>query len=117
MAVGSMVKRAVEVRKRLHEEGFSCSVINARFVKPIDENAVEYAAKHHRLLVTMEENVASGGFGERVREYFDRLKTDCKLINIAIPDEYVEHGNVELLKKEIRIDGESITNVILAEMK
>ena len=117
MAVGSMVKTAVEVRKHLHEEGFSCSVINARFVKPIDENAVEYAAKHHRLLVTMEENVASGGFGERVREYFDRLKTDCKLINIAIPDEYVEHGNVELLKKEIRIDGESITNVILAEMK
>ena len=56
MAVGSMVKTAVEVRKRLHEEGFSCSVINARFVKPIDENAVEYAAKHHRFLVTMEEN-------------------------------------------------------------
>ena len=117
MAVGSMVKTAVEVRKRLHEEGFSCSVINARFVKPIDENAVEYAAKHHRFLVTMEENVASGGFGEKVREYFDGLTTDCKLINIAIPDEYVEHGNVDLLKKEIGIDEESITNVILAEMK
>ena len=102
MAVGSMVKTAVEVRKRLHEEGFSCSVINARFVKPIDENAVEYAAKHHRFLVTMEENVASGGFGEKVREYFDGLTTDCKLINIAIPD---------------GIDEESITNVILAEMK
>lgn len=117
MAVGSMVKTAVEVRKRLHEEGFSCSVINARFVKPIDENAVEYAAKHHRFLVTMEENVASGGFGEKVREYFDGLTTDCKLINIAIPDEYVEHGNVDLLKKEIGIDEESITNVILAEMQ
>ena len=117
MAVGSMVKTAVEVRKRLHEEGVSCSVINARFVKPIDENAIEYAAKHHRLLVTMEENVASGGFGERVREYFDGLKMECKLINIAIPDEYVEHGNVDLLKKEIGIDEESITNVILAEMK
>ncbi len=117
MAVGSMVKTAVEVRKRLHEEGFSCSVINARFVKPIDENAVEYAARHHRLLVTMEENVASGGFGEKVREYFDGLTTDCKLINIAIPDEYVEHGNVDLLKKEIGIDDESITNVILAEMQ
>lgn len=117
IAVGSMVKTAVEVRKRLHEEGFSCSVINARFVKPIDENAVEYAARHHRLLVTMEENVASGGYGEKVREYFDGLTTDCKLINIAIPDEYVEHGNVDLLKKEIGIDDESITNVILAEMQ
>lgn len=117
MAVGSMVRTAVEVRKRLHEAGFECSLINARFVKPIDEHAVEYAAKHHKLLVTLEENVASGGFGEKVRECFDGLKTDCKLINIAIPDEYVEHGNVDLLKKEIGIDEDSITNVILAEMK
>lgn len=117
MPVGSMVRTAVEVRRRLYEAGFACSLINARFVKPIDEHAVEYAAKHHRLVVTMEENVASGGFGEKVREYFDGLKTDCKLINIAIPDEYVEHGNVDLLKKEIGIDEESITNVILAEMK
>ncbi len=117
LAVGSMVKTGEEVRERLHQAGFSCSLINARFVKPIDEKAVSYAAKTHRLVVTMEENVASGGYGERVREYFDGLQTDCKLINIAIPDEYVEHGNVDLLKKEIGIDPESITNKILAEMK
>ncbi len=117
LAVGSMVKTGEEVRERLHQAGFSCSLINARFVKPIDEKAVSYAAKTHRLVVTMEENVASGGYGERVREYFDSLQTDCQLINIAIPDEYVEHGNVDLLKKEIGIDPESITNAILAEMK
>ncbi len=117
LAVGSMVKTGEEVRERLHQAGFSCSLINARFVKPIDEKAVSYAAKTHRLVVTMEENVASGGYGERVREYFGDLQTDCKLINIAIPDEYVEHGNVDLLKKEIGIDPESITNKILAEMK
>jgi len=117
LAVGSMVKTGEEVRKRLHQAGFSCSLINARFVKPIDEKAVSYAAKTHRLVVTMEENVASGGYGEKVREYFDGLQTDCKLINIAIPDEYVEHGNVDLLKKEIGIDPESITNAILAEIK
>ncbi|MGN1181030.1 MAG: 1-deoxy-D-xylulose-5-phosphate synthase [Suilimivivens sp.] len=117
MAVGSMVKTAEKVRKLLHDAGFECSLINARFVKPIDTKAVEYAAKHHKLLVTMEENVASGGYGEKVREYFDTLQTECRLINIAIPDEYVEHGNVDLLKKEIGIDEESITKVILAEMK
>ena len=61
--------------------------------------------------------MASVGFGENVREYFYGLTTYCNLINIAIPDEYVEHGNVDLLKKEIGIDEESITNVILAEMK
>lgn len=117
LAIGSMVKTAEEVRKKLHDAGFSCSLINGRFVKPIDKNAVEYAAKHHKLIVTLEENVASGGYGEKVREYFDSLLTDSRLINIAIPDEYVEHGNVDLLKKEIGIDAESITNVILAEMK
>lgn len=117
MAIGSMVKTAEEVRECLHKAGFRCSLINGRFVKPIDENAVEYAARNHKLIVTMEENVASGGYGEKVREYFDSLETDCRLINITIPDEYVEHGNVELLKKEIGIDAESITNVITAQLQ
>lgn len=117
MAVGSMVKTAEAVREKLHAAGFKCSLINARFVKPIDENAVAFAAKNHKLVVTMEENVASGGYGEKVREYFDSLSADCSLINIAIPDEYVEHGNVELLKKEVGIDAESITDRILAQIK
>lgn len=117
MAIGSMVKTAEAVRECLHKAGFRCSLINGRFVKPIDENAVEYAARNHKLIVTMEENVASGGYGEKVREYFDSLETDCRLINITIPDEYVEHGNVELLKKEIGIDAESITNVITAQLQ
>lgn len=117
MAVGSMVKTAVAVRENLHAAGIKCSLINARFVKPIDENAVAFAAKNHKLVVTIEENVASGGYGEKVREYFDSLSADCSLINIAIPDEYVEHGNVDLLKKEVGIDAESITNRILAQIK
>lgn len=117
MAVGSMVKTAEAVRENLHAAGIKCSLINARFVKPIDENAVAFAAKNHKLVVTMEENVASGGYGEKVREYFDSLSADCSLINIAIPDEYVEHGNVDLLKKEVGIDAESITNRILAQIE
>ena len=116
LAVGSMVKTAEEVRQNLLDAGYACSLINGRFVKPIDKTAVDYAAKNHKLVVTMEENVASGGYGEKVREYFDTLKTTAKLINIVIPDEYVEHGNVEQLKKEIGIDTESITNVIMSQM-
>ena len=60
----------------------------------------------------MEENVASGGFGERVRAYIDTLKTDVKLITVNIPDEYVEHGNVDILRKEVGIDEETIFNRI-----
>lgn len=117
LAVGSMVKTAEEVRRLIREAGYGCSLINARFVKPIDEKAVEYAKKHHGITATMEENVASGGYGERVREYFDTLPGEGELLNFAIPDEYVEHGNVDLLKKEIGIDAESIAGAILARLK
>ena len=117
LAVGSMVKEAEKVRELLKEAGYKCSLLNARFVKPIDEDAVSWAAKNHLLLVTMEENVASGGYGEKVREYLDSLNLSCQLMNVTIPDEYVEHGNVDLLKKEIGIDAESITERILKEME
>lgn len=116
-AVGSMVKTAQEVRELLYEKNIKCSVINARFVKPIDERAAQWAAQNHKLVVTMEENVASGGFGERVREFTDSLSYDSKLLTVSIPDEYVEHGNVEILKKEIGIDAEGIVGRILKEME
>ena len=117
LAVGSMVKTAEEVRRLIREAGYGCSLINARFVKPIDEKAVEYAKKHHGITAAMEENVASGGYGERVREYFDTLPGEGELLNFAISDEYVEHGNVDLLKKEIGIDAASIAGAILARLK
>ena len=117
LAVGSMVKVALNVRTKLKEMGYSCSLTNARFVKPIDEDAVKKACDGHKLIVTMEENVASGGFGEKVREYVDGLDNDSKVICIALPDEYVEHGNVELLKQETGIDAISIVKKITSEYK
>jgi 1-deoxy-D-xylulose-5-phosphate synthase len=117
MAVGSMVKTALEVRDLLKAQGVSCSIVNARFVKPIDEEAVKWASENHKLVVSMEENVASGGYGEKVRAYMDSLSPKAKFMQIAIPDEYVEHGNVELLKKEIGIDGQTIAERIKKEME
>lgn len=116
LAVGSMVVTALAVRELLKEYGIDCSIVNARFVKPIDEKVVEWAARNHRMVVTMEENVSSGGFGEKVREYFDTLETESVLMNVALPDDYVEHGNVDLLKHETGIDAESITSRIRKEM-
>jgi 1-deoxy-D-xylulose-5-phosphate synthase len=113
LAVGSMVKVALSVREQLKERGYSCSLVNARFVKPIDEEAVREACRDHRLIVTMEENVLSGGFGEKVREYVDCLDVQTKVLTITIPDEYVEHGNVELLKLEIGIDADSIVKKVM----
>lgn len=114
MAVGSMVKTAEKVRDILKEHELKCSIVNARFIKPIDEFAVEWAAQNHRIVVTLEENVISGGYGEKVREVFDSLDdNDSELITIALPDEYVEHGNVDILKKELKVDSEGIVETIV----
>ena len=112
-AVGSMVKVALDVRDQLKRKGHACSLNNARFVKPIDEQAVGVACRKHKLIVTMEENVLSGGYGEKVRNYVDSIGAPVPVLNIAIPDEYVEHGNVELLKREIGIDADSIVDKIM----
>lgn len=115
MAVGSMVKVALDVREQLKDKGYSCSLINARFVKPIDEEAVREACREHKLIVTMEENVLSGGYGEKVRDYVDAIGVTTRVLNIAIPDEYVEHGNVDLLKQEIGIDADSIVKKVMTQ--
>ncbi len=114
VAVGSMVKSAVSVRQRLRDMGYSCSLINARFVKPLDTDMLRSVAADHRLIVTMEENVLTGGFGEQVITYLSDTGYTGKVLHIALPDEYVEHGNVEILKQELGIDEDSILKKIIA---
>ena len=113
LAVGSMVKTAEEVRRKLKEIGYNCTLVNGRFIKPVDTEVLEELAKDHRLLVTMEENVRSGGYGEKVRDYAADRGLEVQVLQIAIPDEYVEHGNVSLLYEEVGIDPESVTKRII----
>ncbi len=113
VAVGSMLKTALTVREELLGKGFACSIVNARFVKPVDTEMLDEAAQDHKLIVTLEENVASGGFGEKVRDYLDENCPEVRLLTIHIPDEYVEHGNVEILRQEVGIDAETIVGRIL----
>ena len=114
MAVGSMVKVAEEVRELLKEQGKNCTLINARFVKEFDKELIRELSKDHKLLVTMEENVTTGGFGERVVDYVTSSHIDLEVEKIALPDMYVEHGNVNILYKEAKIDAESVVERILA---
>ena len=115
IAIGSMVSTAEAVRRDLKDRGFSCSLINARFCKPIDEECIEELSKRHKLIVTLEENVRSGGFGEKVLEYCNDLKIPSRILNIALPDDYIEHGNVDLLKQETGIDKESVVKRVITE--
>ena len=115
VAVGSMVKTAKEVRERLKEAGYSCTLVNARFVKPLDQELLLSLPAKHRLIITMEENVASGGFGEHVVQLLNQSDSRHRILNIALPDEYVEHGNVDILRKETGIDADSIVSKVTAE--
>ena len=108
LAVGSMVSTGEHVREKLKSEGVSCSLANGRFVKPFDRELVDRLAEKHRLIVTMEENVLQGGYGLAVTAYIHEHFPQVKVLNIALPDAYVEHGNVSVLRKELRIDSDSI---------
>ena len=115
LAVGSMVKEAEEVRRLLKSMGYFCTLVNVRFVKPLDTALLDQLARSHQLLVTMEENVATGGFGEHVSHYFSEKTPDLvpQLIHIALEDKYVEQGNVDILKKEHGLDVESMIKRIV----
>ena len=113
LAVGNMVKIAEQVRKNLKEIGYSCTLVNARFVKPIDTEVLDMLSADHKLLVTMEENVRSGGYGEKVMDYVVEQELPVKLLNISLPDEYVEHGNVSLLYEEVGIDAQTVNKRII----
>ena len=116
-AVGSMVKTAEEVRLALAEQGICPTVINGRFIKPIDEEAVAKACRTHKLIVTLEENVASGGYGEAIAAYMKQEQFSNDLYLVAIPDRFVEHGSVDQLKQELHMDASSIVKGILERIR
>ena len=113
LALGSMVQTAEQVREQLLEQGCDITLVNARFAMPFDKERIKELAQTHKLLVTMEENVKSGGFGEHVAAYLKQEDIATRMLMISIPDAYVEHGNVEKIKQELRIDASSVTERIL----
>lgn len=112
LAVGSMVEVAKEVRENLKKLGFYVSLVNVRFVRPIDEQCIDELAETHSLLVTMEENVINGGYGEKVVSYLNRRRCKAEVLTIALPNVYVEHGNIKVLRQHSGIDADSITKKI-----
>ncbi len=116
LAVGCMVKIGEEVRHILKDRGLKCSLVNARFVKPIDTDYLRIASRDHKLFVTMEENVESGGYGEKVRHFVDEERMDVSVLSIAIPDKFVTHGSVDKLRAELGIDAKSVAERILEEI-
>lgn len=114
LALGSMVDTAFNVRERLKEQGYNVTLVNARFVKPIDSAMLDKISTTHKLIVTLEENVSSGGFGRAVCQYINDKEFHNYVLDISLPDDYIEHGSVDILRRETGIDEDTIVKRITA---
>lgn len=109
VAVGSMVSPAWEAADSLRTKGIDASVINARWIKPIDFETIFQDAERTGHLVLIEENVRLGGFGQMVRdEMLERGLGHIRSAIVAIPDQFIEHGSQPLIRAEIGLDAEGI---------
>ena len=111
-ALGSMVSIAEKVRDVLKEQGYSVTLVNARFAAPLDEACIRKLADTHELIVTMEENVASGGLGEHVAAFVCREQLPVQLLAVSVPDQFVEHGSVGELYEMLGLDVASVAERI-----
>lgn len=110
---GHMMETAEQVWKSLKEQGYSCSLINSRFVKPMDTDVLDEMSEGHKLFVTIEEATVSGGYGANVMKYVSEQNSAVKVLNLGVPDIFVEHGNISQLRKLIGLDSESIVEKIV----
>lgn len=118
IAIGKMVKTAIEVSNILKKAGIECTVINARFVKPLDEKTILTEIKNVKNIVTIEDNVKKGGFGSAIMELLNSNQICSKIVKIfAFPDKFVEHGDTNILFKEYKLDSKSISNEIINILK
>jgi 1-deoxy-D-xylulose-5-phosphate synthase len=106
-SLGAMLPVALETARQLEAEGFSVAVINARFAKPIDKQAVQYWGRRAELLISFEDHVLSGGFGSALLEELNRLDLHIPLIRIGWPDQFIEHGKPEALRLKYGLSAEA----------
>lgn len=117
LAVGSMVKTGLQVTEALKADGIKATLVNVRFISPIDTDILQELAKKHMIYVTMEENVKSGGYGQKVADYLCEARLNqIRLVNIAVPDQYIEHGGVNELHRRFGLDPDSIVEKIKREL-
>lgn len=109
LALGSMVSTAAHIVEKMEKKGVSLSLVNARFAKPIDEKLLDRLSEEgYRKILTLEEGVFSGGFGEAVLCYMALHHQGVFVENVTLPDCYVEHGDVSALRKMLKMDSDSI---------
>nr|WP_263345459.1 1-deoxy-D-xylulose-5-phosphate synthase [Paraclostridium sp. AKS81] len=112
LAIGNMVKQSIEAVDILNKSGINPTLVSARFLKPIDEKLIMDLAKNHKYIVTVEDNVLTGGFGSRINKFIIDNKLDNEIINIGIKDEFIPHGDVNVLYEQCGISPSGIAQQI-----
>jgi len=117
LAVGRLLSSAVEASELLADQGINASVVNMRWVKPLDEDYLLRVASRHRLVVTLEENTVCGGFGSGVMEFFESQKITTPVLQIGTPDVFTTQGTVKQLLQETGLDAQSVAEKITDRLK
>ena len=111
-AIGSMVKEAVSAYNKLKKQGIYVTVVNARFVKPLDEKLIINLARKIKNIITIEENSIQGGFGSAILELLEKNNIKANIKRIGIQDKFIEHGPMEILKKECGLTAENLVKTV-----
>jgi 1-deoxy-D-xylulose-5-phosphate synthase len=117
IAIGNMVHPALSAAALLKEQGINAGVVNARFIKPIDKKTIAKVAQICQQIVTLEDHVLSGGFGESVLAcLFEEASPQLplRMLRIGLPDRFVTHGSPALLRKECEMDTDSIVKRVIS---
>ncbi|MFP4456820.1 MAG: 1-deoxy-D-xylulose-5-phosphate synthase [Clostridia bacterium] len=115
-AIGRMTATAIEVAEKLRQHHINPTVVDARFLKPFDESLLKSLSKKNALVVSLEDNIISGGMGELMSNILQDNKIYTDIIKFGIPDRFVKHGNVNQLDHELGIDSDSIVEKILVKL-
>lgn len=116
-AVGNMVAEAQKACDILNAEGIQPTLVNVRFVKPFDQELLAELGSTHRIICTMEDNVACGGFGQAAGAYLKEIQAPAEFLPIAVKDRFVEHGSIARLQELLGIDGKSAAEKLLKQWK
>ena len=112
LATGYTVYQAVMASQELSKEGIKVGVVNCRFIKPIDESMLLELANRYEVFLTVEDNTVVGGFGSGVLEFLAKHNIQKRVINLGVPDMFIEHGNQNLLRNLVGIDKEGIIKAV-----
>ena len=117
LAVGSMVGMLMDAKEHIvNKLGYTPTIVNARFIKPLDYNMIDKLSKQHSLIITIEEGVINGGFGSAISEYLHDKSLDNHLVRMGVPDKFIQHGNREELLADIGLTPDGLIDILKQTM-